>query len=156
MWRVFTANSNPIAANFLEQGYRTARKYNAGFSAVTQKLSDTDNTLQGQAIAACSDTKIIMRQGDLKEYLEKHPEAFNTLQKEIIQGFGEARMQGFSNLMLQFGNAYTFHRYFSDPYSRILFSTAGEEFGAIEALTTAGVSLTEAVRQVALQFYGDE
>lgn len=156
MWRVFTTHSNPLAANFLEQGYRTARKYNAGFSAVTQNLTDTSTTLQGQAIAACSDTKFIMRQGAFKAYLEKHPDAFNPLQKEIIGAFGEARMQGFSNLMIQFGNVYTFHRYFSDPFSRILFSTAGEEFGAIEALTAKGVSLTEAVRQVAHHYYGAE
>lgn len=156
MWRVFTTNSNPIAANFLNQGYRTARKYNAGFSAVTQNLSDTETTMQGQAIAACSDTKFIMRQGSFKEYLEKHPNSFNPLQKQVIESFGEAKMQGFSNLMIQYGNVYTFHRYFSDPFSRVLFSTSGDEFGEIEALTASGLSLTEAISRVAQHYYGEE
>lgn len=154
MWRVFMAGSNPLSANFLEQGYRTARKYNAGFSAITQNLSDTEKTLQGQAISASSDTKIIMRQGAFKEYIEKHPDAFNPMQQQMISSFGEAKMQGFSNLMIQYGTAYTFHRYFSDPYSRILFSTTGEEFGAIEAMVAAGMSLDEAIVCISQELYG--
>lgn len=156
MWRVFMANSNPISANFLEQGYRTARKYNAGFSAVTQNQSDTETTLQGQAIAACSDTKFIMRQGSFRQYLEKHPDLYNPLQQEVIESFGEAKMQGFSNVMIQYGNAYTFHRYFSDPFSRVLFSTSGDEYGEIEALTASGVDLSDAVSRVARKYYGEE
>ena len=156
MWRVFLTSSNPIMANFLEQGYRTARKYNAGFSAITQHLSDTETTLQGQTIAACSDTKFIMRQGAFKEYIEKHPKRFNGLQQKVIESFGEAKMQGFSNLMIQYGTVYTFHRYFSDPFSRILFSSSGDEFGEIESLTASGVSLSEAIARVAQKYYGAE
>lgn len=156
VWRAISSNSNPIAAGFLEQGYRTARKYNAGFSAVTQHLSDTDATLQGQAIAACSDTKFIMRQGSFKDYIEKHPKHFNPLQQKVIESFGEAKMQGFSNLMIQYGNVYTFHRYFSDPFSKVLFSTSGDEFGEIEAQTAAGVPLSEAISRVAHKYYGEE
>ena len=155
-WQFLGGGANPIAAQFIEQGFRTARKHNGGFSVITQHLADTSKTVQGQAIAASADTKIIMRQGALKEYIEKHPNTFDPLQKEIVESFGEAKMQGFSNLMVQFGNAYTFHRYFSDPFLRVLFSTSGDEFGAVEALVKSGVSLTDAVNQVAQQFYKDE
>lgn len=155
MWRAFVANSNPITANFLEQGYRTARKYNAGFSANTQKFSDTESTLQGQVISACSDTKFILRQGAFKDYIAKHPDYFNPLQQQVIESFGEAKAQGFSNLMIQCGSVFTFHRYFSDPFSRVLFSTSGDEYGEIEALLTSGVSLVEAVKQVAHHYYGE-
>jgi conjugal transfer ATP-binding protein TraC len=156
MWRAFESNSNPIAANFLNQGYRTARKYNAGFSAITQNISDTQATLQGQAISACSDTKFIMRQGGFKEYIAKHPDTFSPLQQKLIESFGEAKMQGFSDLMIQFGTMYTVHRYFSDPFSRVLFSTSGDEFGDIEALMAEGVCVSDAVARVAYKYYKDE
>lgn len=155
VWRFLAVGSNPIAANFIEQGYRTARKYQAGFSVITQNLNDTEKTAQGQAIAASSDTKMIMRQGAFKSFLEKHPTVFSPLQAKMIESFGEAKAQGFSNLMLQFGTVYTFHRYFSDPFSRVLFSTSGDEFGDIEALMATGVSLVEAVSRVAKKYYGD-
>ncbi|QLZ68942.1 type IV secretion system protein TraC [Legionella sp. PC1000] len=155
-WRFLAVGSNPISAGFIEQGFRTARKHTGGFAVITQNLADTMNTLQGQAIAAAADTKIIMRQGAFREYVEKHPDHFSPLEVSMIESFGEAKTQGFSNLMIQFGNVTTFHRYFCDPFSRVLFSTSGDEFGGIESLMNQGISLTDAVYQVAQHHYGDE
>jgi conjugal transfer ATP-binding protein TraC len=146
-WRVLLG-ANPVAANFIATGFRTARKHNGGFSVNTQFLGDTTETLQGRAIAASSDTKIIMRQGDFKNYMLAHPDVFDPLQVEMIESFGEAKGQGFSSLMMQFGTAYTFHRYFADPFSTALFSTSGDVFGEIEALLADGVSMNDAVQQI--------
>lgn len=153
-WRFLTTGSNPIAASFIEQGFRTARKHGGGFAVITQQLEDTTNTIQGKAIANSADTKIIMRQGDFTTYMKENPDAFSPLQQKMIRSFGEAKLQGFSNLMLQFGNVTTFHRYFADPFLRVLLSTSGEEFGAIEALVSQGMSLADAVSQVAHHYYG--
>ena len=147
-WR-FLLGSNPVAANFIAQGFRTARKHNGGFSVITQYLEDTSASIQGQAIAASSDTKIIMRQGGFKGYMDDHPKAFTPIQVKMIESFGEAHGQGFSSLMMQFGTCHTFHRYFADPFSTALFSTSGDVFGAIEALVSEGVSMSDAVRRVA-------
>lgn len=155
-WRFLAAGSNEIAAQFIEQGFRTARKHTGGFAVITQQLADTSKTVQGQAIASSADTKIIMRQGAFKDYMEKHPDSFNPLQVAMIETFGEAKTQGFSNLMIQFGNLYSFHRYFCDPFSRVMFSTSGDEFGEIESLISTGVSLGEAIKLVAHKYYGEE
>lgn len=155
-WRFLTEGSNPIAANFIEQGFRTARKYNGGFTVSTQYLADTDKTIQGQAIAASSDIKIIMRQGNFQKYVSNHPDVFNPLQIKMIESFGEAKGAGFSNMMIQYGNAYTFHRYFADPFTRVLFSSSGQEFADIEALCKEGMAIEEAVTQIAYKYYGDE
>jgi conjugal transfer ATP-binding protein TraC len=155
-WRFLALGSNPICASFIEQGFRTARKHTGGFAVITQHLSDTTKTLQGQAIAASADTKIIMRQGAFKEYMEQHPERFNPLEVAMIESFGEAKTQGFSNLMIQFGNVTSFHRYFCDPFSRVLFSTSGDEFGDIESLIAQGIPLVDAIQQVAFKYYGEE
>lgn len=153
-WR-FLLGENPVAANLIATGFRTARKHNGGFSVNTQFLGDTTETLQGRAIAASSDTKIIMRQGDFTKYMSNNPDAFDPLQVKMIDSFGEAHAQGFSSMMLQFGTCYSFHRYFSDPFSRILFSTSGDEFGEVEALTAQGYSMAEAVDTVVKARYGE-
>ena len=154
-WRFLCEGSNPIAANFIEQGFRTARKHNGGFGVITQYLLDTDKTIQGQAIAASSDIKIIMRQGNFNDYLQKYPNRFNAMQQEMIANFGDVQSAGFSNLMIEAGGHYSFHRYFADPFTRILFSSNGQEFAAIEARVKAGMSLMDAVKEVALEFYGE-
>jgi conjugal transfer ATP-binding protein TraC len=155
-WRFLKDSTNPIAAEFIEQGFRTARKHSGGFSVITQNLMDTSNSVCGQAIEASSDTKIIMRQGNFKDYVARFPDAFTPLQQQMISSFGEAKMQGFSNLMIKYGNACTYHRYFSDPYSRVLFSTSGDEFGAVEAMVASGVSLTDAVSRISKELYGED
>ncbi len=147
-WR-FLLGGNPVAANFIATGFRTARKHNGGFSVNTQFLGDTNETLQGRAIAASSDTKIIMRQGDFQTYVTAHPDVFTPHQVEMIESFGEAKGQGFSSMMMQFGKVSTFHRYFADPFATALFSTSGDVFGEIEALLDDGVSIGDAVRRAA-------
>ena len=154
-WRFLCEGSNPIAANFIEQGFRTARKHNGGFGVITQYLLDTDKTIQGQAIAASSYIKIIMRQGNFKDYLTAHPNRFNPMQQQMIQSFGDVQGSGFSNLMIEAGNSYSFHRYFADPFTRILFSSSGDEFSAIEKRVEAGMSLMDAVKEVSKLFYGE-
>ena len=59
-------------------------------------------------------------------------------------------------MMIQYGGVSTFHRYFTDPFSHILFSSAGEEFGEIEALIASGMSISDAVAEVARKVFGDE
>ena len=155
-WRFLAQGSNPISARFIEQGFRTARKYNGGFGVIFQQLTDLYASIQSQAIASSSDIKFIMRQGNFSEFLQSNPKKFNELQQKLIQGFGAANSQGFSNLMLQYQNSYSFHRYFADPFTRVLFSSNAEEFDDIERFTNEGMSLEDAVYKVAHQRYGDE
>ena len=148
--------SNPIAADFIEQGFRTARKHNGGFGVITQYLNDTAGSIQGQAIAASSDLKIILRQGDFQDYLNKNPQRFTPLQEKMIASFGAVSGTGFSNVMLEAGEeTVSFHRYFADPYSRVLFSSKGVEFERVKGLVESGVELEEAVHQVTSEFYGE-
>ena len=63
-WRFLAQGSNPISARFIEQGFRTARKYNGGFGVIFQQLTDLYASIQSQAIASSSDIKFIMRQGN--------------------------------------------------------------------------------------------
>lgn len=156
-WRYLTKGNNPIAADFIEQGFRTARKHNGGFGVITQYLNDTSGSIQGQAIAASSDLKIILRQGDFQDYLNKNPSRFTPLQEAMIASFGAVSATGFSNVMLEAGEEMvSFHRYFADPYSRVLFSSKGVEFERVKGLVESGVGLEQAVHQVTKEFYGED
>lgn len=155
-WRFLVNGSNPIAAAFIEQGFRTARKHNGGFGVITQYLNDTAGTIQGQAIAASSDLKIIMRQGNFQDYINKNPSRFTPIQEKMIASFGAVSGTGFSNVMLEAGEGtFSFHRYFADPYSRVLFSSKGVEFERVKGLVESGMPLEEAVHQVTREFYGE-
>lgn len=79
--------------------------------------------------------------------MDEYPNAFTQLEVKMIESFGAARSQGFSSLMMQFGQLSTYHRYFADPFSSVLFSTTGDEFGAIEALIAKGFPIKEAVQK---------
>jgi len=155
-WRFLSGNSHPLAAKFIEQGFRTARKYNGGFGVSFQGLGGTNDSSQARAVADCSDTKIIMRQRNFDEHIQSNPQSFDARQQRLIKSFGAAKAQGFSDLMVQYEEAYTFHRYFADPFTRILFSSNAGEFSTVERYVNEGLSISEAVHKAAEKFYGDE
>lgn len=154
-WRFLGESSNTIAAQFLNQGFRTARKHNGGFAVIIHSLNDLAKSPQGEAIDAASDTKIIMRQGNILKYIKKYPDAFSPLQIEKIKSFGAAKEQGFSEMMITYGQIFSLHRYFEDPYARVLFSTSGEEHSAIDAALAQGIPLKEAVKKLAQKYEGE-
>jgi len=55
--------------------------------------------------------------------------------------------------MVQAGATYSFHRLFVDPFARVLFSTAPEEFQAVKDLQEQGLPLDQAISQVAKANY---
>ncbi len=155
-WQFLGKGSNPIAAAFIEKGFRTARKHNAGFTVIGQKLDELKNSDTGRAIESCCDINIIMRQSNIDDYVAKYPNTFTDFEINMIKKFVEAKGNGFSEMLIKFGQAQSFHRLFNDPFSRILFSTDGEQFQEVENLVSQGLTMTEAVKEVALSHYGDE
>lgn len=147
-WRFLTQGDSPTTSKFIVQGFRTARKHNGGFGVLTQTLDDLVATAQGRAIKSCASISHILLQGDLTTYLSQYPDEFNEQQIKLISSFGEASNLGFSSLMVKYGKGYTFHRYFIDPFSRILFSTKGHEFDAIKKYIEAGVPVLKAAEKV--------
>lgn len=155
-WRFITNNDNPLAAKFITQGYRTARKYGAGFGLVGQGCGDISKTSQGQAIKDSSSTSFILYQKGLSSYVQANPDEFNQQQQTLLRSFGSAQEQGYSSIMVQAGEGYTFHRSFVDPFSRVLFSTKGEEFESLETLVKQGKTIEQATEIVTAHYYGDE
>src|SRR5579885_226779 len=150
-WKQLNSNDKS-QAEFIEAGYRTAPKHRGNFISIAHSISDFHGNRMSKAAFDCSDFKIILGQTD---------EAINKLKQEKIMeidGFRERLLKSlkitkdFSECVIISPEGWSVHRIIFDPYARILYSTKGEEFDAVNRLTNNGMPLTEAIEQVVRQF----
>jgi conjugal transfer ATP-binding protein TraC len=139
-------------AEFIEAGYRTAPKHRGNFISIAHSIADFHGNSMSKAAFDCSDFKIVLGQTE---------EAINKLKNEKIMdidGFRERALKSlkisrdFSECIIISPEGWSIHRIIFDPYARILYSTKGEEFDAVNQLTKSGLSLTDAIEQVVRQF----
>ncbi len=153
-WRWLCEGNNTMAADFIGAGYRTARKHRGSFTTIVQNIEAIEQSSQGLAIKSCSDINIVLRQGKFDEYVEKHPKAFNALEQTLIRNFGEAKNNGYSEMMIKTEKYSSFHRLFLHPFAKVLYSSDGEEYQAVEHYRLQGYPIIEAVKKVVEERYG--
>jgi conjugal transfer ATP-binding protein TraC len=150
-WDLFD-DDNIAAAKFIEAGYRTARKFRGNFISIAHSIGDFHKNPMSKAAFDCSDFKIILGQTD---------EAINKLKQEKIMdidGFTERLFKSlkitkdYSECVIKSPEGLSVHRIIFDPYSRVLISTKGQEFEAVNQLVNNGMRLEDAVQEVARQF----
>jgi conjugal transfer ATP-binding protein TraC len=71
------------------------------------------------------------------------------LQRDMINRFGSAKDQWFSSFMLSVEAHSSWHRLFVDPLSRAMYSSSGADFEYITQRKRAGVSIHDAVYELA-------
>lgn len=152
-WRWLCQGNNTMAADFIETGYRTARKHRGSFTTIVQNFEALEER-QGAAIKSCSDINVVLRQGKFDEYITKNPTAFNALEQTLIKSFGEAKNNGYSEMMISTEKYSSFHRLFLNPFAKVLFSSDGEEYEAVERYRGQGLSIIDAVKKVVEVRYG--
>ena len=157
VWR-FLSGDNKAAARFIEKGFRTGRRHFGSFVTISQSIEDYQKSDEAKACWNCSDIKIIMLQNAkaFDDFLLTHKDYFNPYTASLIKQFREAKTNGFSEFMLQLGKVQTFCRLFVDPFSRVMFSSSGNEFAAVSNYQKQGFSLNESILKVAQENYGDE
>lgn len=150
-WKQLNSNDKS-QAEFIEAGYRTAPKHRGNFISIAHSISDFHGNRMSKAAFDCSDFKIILGQSD---------EAINKLKQEKIMdidGYVERLLKSlritkdYSECVIKSPEGLSVHRIIFDPYARILYSTKGEEFDAVNRLTQSGMLLKEAIEQVVRQF----
>lgn len=150
-WDLFD-DDNIAAAKFIEGGYRTARKFRGSFISIAHSVADFHKNAMTKAAFDCSDFKIILGQTD---------EAINKLKQENIMdldGFTERLLKSlkitkdYSECVIKGPEGLSVHRNILDPYARILTSTKGEEFDAVNHFVESGLPLKDAVEKVMRQF----
>ena len=133
-WKQLNSNDKS-QAEFIEAGYRTAPKHRGNFISIAHSVSDFHGNRMSKAAFDCSDFKIILGQTD---------EAVNKLKQEKIMdidGYTERLLKSlkitkdYSECVIKGPEGLSVHRIIFDPYARILYSTKGEEFDAVNRLT---------------------
>ncbi len=85
-----------------------------------------------------------------------YPDQFLPLQRDMIGKFGAAKDQWFSSFLLQVENHSSWHRLFVDPLSRAMYSSDGPDFEFVQQKRKEGLSIHEAVWQLAWKKSGPE
>lgn len=151
------AGSNAQAQEFINTGYRTARKFGGSFCTVTQGIEDFYSTPEALAAFNNSDIHITLRQGSgLDKFIKENPEHFSPYEQFVLKSFQASAVAGYSSVMLKAGGHTTFHRLFADPFTRACLSTEPHEAEYCETLMKQGINVMDAVNQTAMHYYGDE
>lgn len=91
---------------FIEKGYRTARRHTGAYITITQNIVDFDSPTASTAARAAwgnSSYKSILKQSakEFAKYNQLYPDQFSKLEQDMINSFGSAKEQWFSSFMLQ-------------------------------------------------------
>lgn len=143
-------------ANIIESIARRARKYKGCLITITQSISDFFASAAGQAAYNNSYWRILHAQNkaNVSTLLNEKRITLDPFQERLLYSLSTEHGQ-YSEMMIQGdGGEYTVGRLVLDPYSRILFSTQGDEFAAVEALCKQGVPIAEAIEQVTERIFG--
>lgn len=155
-WKLMSGD-NKQASQFIEEGYRTARKFTGSFCSVTQGVEDYYKTKDSLAAYNNSDIHILLRQGaGFNRFIQENPNAFTPYEISRLKDFPTAKTAGFSSIMLRINGRSTFHRLFIDPYTRALLSTEGNETEYLETLERSGIAIQEAVIKTAQKYYAED
>ena len=159
-WKLLDFKNEKVG-QFIEKGYRTARRHTGAYITITQNIVDFDPPTASSAARAAwgnSSYKAILKQSakEFAKYNQLYPDQFSKLEKDMINGFGSAKEQWFSSFMLQVEANCSWHRLFVDPLSRAMYSSKGPDFEYMKARREEGVDIHDAVYGLACRNFKDE
>lgn len=147
-WKLMAGN----AAQFIEEGYRTARKFGGAFVTVTQGLADFYKSPTTTAALTNADWVFLLR--NKPESIASAAKQQHLVLDDAMQRLlrSVTTVQGsYSEVAVMGPDGVAVGRLIVDPFSASLYSTKAEEFAAIEAMTRQGMSLEEAIDTILRQ-----
>lgn len=159
-WKLLDSKSS-FVGDFIEGGYRTARKHRGAYITISQGIEDFDGEFASVAAKAAwsnSSYKIILRQNleSFRKYNQRNPDQFAVLERTVVEGFPAAKEAHFSAFMLRVGGQVSYHRLLIDPISRTMFSTDGKDYQFREDGEKKGWSQQETLQALAQQKFSTE
>ena len=153
-WSFFS--DDPIASNYVIEGFRTGRKHNASFVTLTQGVQDYYAFDAAKPAWENSSLKFVFLQDhtSLLEHQKVH-NTFSSLEMSLLGNFPKAKHAGFSQVLFKTNDISSVHRLFVDPYTLVMLSSAGEDYEAVKNLVESGKSYTDAISDVARAHYGE-
>jgi conjugal transfer ATP-binding protein TraC len=139
-------------AKFIEVGYRTARKYNGNFVTIVQSINDYFKNSASIAAFENSDYRLILGQTEeaIDQLKKSERLAIDPYTEHLLKSL--RKTDEYSECVIKSPSAMTVHRIIFDHYARILYSSKGDEFEAVKKLENQGMSLKDAIEQVARKF----
>ena len=142
--------SHKHAGNFIQNGYRRARKQNASFITITQSFADYYQNDTARAALENADIRFVLRQKE---------ESLRFMESQKKVAFSPWEMNAIKNIRMREGEyseclfstpdtvpALLQIRF--DPFSRLLYSSRATDVARIEALMQKGFGVTEAISSI--------
>ncbi|MBO0501487.1 type IV secretion system protein TraC [Chromobacterium haemolyticum] len=144
-WQLLGADKE--TAEFIEEGYRRARKYNGIFCVGTQGIEDAYKNDASQAAYNNADWKILLRQDrkNLETLIEKGLYNCSPAQKRMLLSLRTEKGR-FSEMMISSPNGDSVVRHIPDPFSLLMASTNAADYNECETLLKQGYSTMEAMQ----------
>lgn len=139
-------------AKFIEVGYRTARKFNGNFLTIVQSINDYFKNSTSIAAFENSDYKLILGQTDeaIDQLKRSERLSMDPYTEHVLKSL--RKTDEYSECVIKSPSGQSIHRIIFDPYSRILYSSKGDEYEAVKKLQSEGYSLSDAIEIVARKF----
>lgn len=150
-WRLL-ANGN--AGDFIEEGYRVARKHGGAFMTITQKISDYYKSEVSKAAFMNADFTIYLRQKP-EELAQAENEGHidNSDGKiDILRGL-KTEHGKYSELAISSPDGMSVHRFYVDPVAAKLYSTTAKDVDYILEQQEKGHTVLEAVNMLVAKEY---
>ena len=141
--------SGGATAEFIEAGYRRARKYKGAFMSATQGVDDYYRNPAAKAALDNSDWMFLLRQKpESIEMMDKLGQlTMDDAMKRLLQSL-RTEHGAYSEVFIHSPAGSGIGRLIVDPYSLLLFSSRAEDFNAINQKRAQGLSVSEAIDAV--------
>lgn len=132
-WSMF--KDFPIAADFINEGFRTGRRHNAGYYTITQGIEDYYSFAEAQGPWDNSAKRFIFCQDPaaLKKHLKTH-DSLTPEEAQAVMNFSEAKIARYSQVLFKAKNKCSYHSLFVDPVTLVMLSSSGADYEAVEYL----------------------
>ncbi len=141
--------SGGATAEFIEAGYRRARKYKGAFMSATQGVDDYYRNPAAKAALDNSDWMFLLRQKpESIEMMDKLGQlTMDDAMKRLLLSL-RTEHGAYSEVFIHSPAGNGIGRLIVDPYSLLLFSSRAEDFNAINAKRAAGLDVSAAIDAV--------
>lgn len=147
-------DSDKETADFIEEGYRRARKYKGIFCLGTQGIEDAYKNDASRAAYNNADWKILLRQDrkNLEKLIEDGMVNFSPAVKRMLLSLRTEKNR-FSEMLISSPNGDAVVRHIPDPFSLLMASTNADDFNECEALLQQGYTTMQTL-EIMLQRRG--
>ncbi|MEN4051969.1 type IV secretion system protein TraC [Serratia marcescens] len=149
-WKMLSSTSDKIR-QFIEEGYRTARRHNGSYGTVTQSIRDKNLSTASLAAYENSSYKFTLMQDNkaFGTFKQEEPSTFSELEWKLIEKFPPAKKAGYSSFLLSVSAYSSFHRLKLDPVTDKLFSSRGDDFTYREKRLAEGADIKDILFEMA-------